>query len=654
MGKFRVIIIRLQLQLLTLVLFSVGVSAQSTEEMKNIFAQAESYYLYEEYDLANQLYIILESPDNMNIKYKIGTCYLNISGEKEKSIPYLEEAVKTASYDSKTDLFKETRAPLDAFFFLGKAYMINNELEKALATFQTFDKLAGETKDKGGMQNLEYIDQQIQACKNAIQFKENPVAFNKSLLGADFIIGSINDNPAVSFDGNTIAYTERRGLVNVIFFSKKEYGKWQPPIEITAEIDAGEDCSTSALNNDGTELFLYKNDNYDGAIYSTNYVNGAWTRIKKLNKNINTKFYESHASISADSKKLYFASNRTGGQGNLDIYVSELNASGEWGQAVNLGAAINTPYNEDTPFIIQNDFILYFCSEGHTSIGGYDNFKSRRMGEAWKTPENLGFPINSTDDDKFFQPANNGSNAYYTITTDYKKRDIFFITMGAAEVSKLYEIKGKLSPVDAKMVLNEKIQLLNRTSGDTIDVGFPNKLTGFYNFTVVPGEFRIVYSGTGYFSQTIDTIIGIDNPTLGLTINVELQKDSSFILSRPVEKIIPDSLVYEKINLSIIPSVTSIDSSILIKNMNVNDVGDKSIKDSDILYYTVQVIALHNPIDVSYFKYITDMQVLYNDTDKFYRYMTGKFKTREEAYTLRLELIRKGYPTEIFTKQVSK
>ena len=442
MVNFRVKIISLLLQLLTLVIFPVAASAQSSDEMKKIFAQAESYYLYEEYELANQLYILLETPDNLNIKYKIGTCYLNIPGEKEKSIPYLEEAVKNASYDSKTESFKEKRAPLDAYFSLAKAYMINNELEKGLNTLQTFNKLARETKAKGGMKNLEFIDQQIQACKNAIQFKENPVVFSKKILGSDFSQGSINDNPAVSFDGNTIVYTERRGIVNVIFFSKKERGKWQPPIEITAEINAGEDCSSCSLNSDGTELFLYKTDNYDGAIYSSNYVNGAWTPIKKLNKNINTKFYESHAAISADGKKLYFTSNRDGGQGNLDIYVSEKDGSGDWGPAVNLGAAINTPYNEDTPFITENDSVLYFCSEGHSSMGGFDNFKSQKIGSVWKTPSNLGFPINSTDDDKFFQPVNNGLNAYYSMTTDYKKREIFYLGMGSTDVNQLFEIKG--------------------------------------------------------------------------------------------------------------------------------------------------------------------------------------------------------------------
>ena len=104
----------LRLQLLTLIIFPVAASAQSTKELKEIFAQAESYYLYEDYELANQLYIIMENPENLNLSYKIGTCYINIPDEKEKAIPYLEAAVKNAAYDAKPGSFKEKRAPLDA------------------------------------------------------------------------------------------------------------------------------------------------------------------------------------------------------------------------------------------------------------------------------------------------------------------------------------------------------------------------------------------------------------------------------------------------------------------------------------------------------------------------------------------------------------
>ena len=417
-------------------------------------------------------------------------------------------------------------------------------------------------------------------------------------------------------------------------------------------LNAGEDCSSCSLNRDGTELFLYKTDNYDGAIYSSKFVNGAWTPIKKLNKNINTKFYESHASISSDGKKLYFTSNREGGKGNLDIYVSERDATGDWGPAVNLGAAINTPFNEDNPFITENDSVLYFSSEGHSSMGGFDNFKSQKIESVWKTPVNIGYPINTTDDDKFFQPVNNGKNAYYSMTTDYKKKEIFYIGMGSTDVNQLFEIKGKFSLQDTTVTFDENyaIHLINSASGDTLDVGFPNKYTGLYSFTVAPGKFRLYYKGIGYITQVIDTAIRADNATPALNIDVSLLRDKNE--KRPGTSSL--KIVYEKIDLTQIPAVAAVDTSILIKNLNVSDVGDANIKDSDVLYYTVQVMALYNPVDITYFKYITDLKVMYNDSDKFYRYITGRFPTREEAYSLRSELIRKGYPEQIFIKKVSK
>jgi hypothetical protein len=643
---------RIRLLLFTLLIFPAVASTQTSQEVKNMFAQAEAYYLFGDYELANPLYLTLAAyvPDNYNIVYKIGDCYLNIPDEKSKAIEFLEKAVKNSSYESKTGKLKEKRAPLDSYFSLAKAYLINNELEKAQATLKTFEKLVSETKQKGGMKNAEYIKQQILACNNAIKLEATPIPFAKLKLPPDFSLGSINDNPAVSFDGSTIAYTERRGVSNAIYFSKKERSIWQPPVEITMEINAGEDCSTSSLNSDGTELFLYKEDNEDGNIYSTTYSNGAWAPIKKLNKNINTKFYESHAGISADGKKLYFTSNREGGQGGLDIYVSEKDGTGDWGPADNLGATVNTTFNEDNPFMTRNDSVLYFSSEGHFSMGGFDIFRSLKLGDGWKTPENLGYPVNSTDDDKFFQPFNDGLNAYYSMSTDYKKKEIFYLGIGEEAFIQKFLIKGTYSLADTVMNLNEnyKIHLINRSSGDTILTSLPDSVSGFYSFTVKPGSLKIAFSGTGYLTQTIDTtiigdsILQEDNPVREVILDAKLEKDPEY------------AAFYERMNLLEIPSVANIDTSMMIMNMNVNDVTDLNINDSDILYYTVQVMALHNPVDISYFKYISDMKVMYNDNDKFYRYTTGKYKTREEAYARRTELIRKGYPEDTFIKKVSK
>ncbi|MGB8490247.1 MAG: hypothetical protein WCE64_04260 [Bacteroidales bacterium] len=522
--------------------------------MKKIFAQAESCILFEEYELANPLYLLLEKDNNYNVQYKIGICYLNIPGEKEKAIPYLESAVKHSSYDARINSFKEKRAPLDSYFFLAKAYMINNRLEDALNTLTTFKKLAVNTSGKGGMKNIEYIDQEMQACRNAISFQENPVNMTRTLLGSGFSQGAINENPAVSFDGNTIVYTERRGINNAIMFSKKINGEWQPPVEINNQLGSGEDCSSCSLNYDGTLLFLYKTGNYDGNIYSSEYKDGSWTRIRKLNANINTKYYESHASVSADGKELYFTSNREGGSGSLDIYVSALEPSGDWGPAVNLGPEINTPYNEDTPFITRNDSVLYFSSEGHDGMGSYDIFKSTKNGTAWGKPVNIGFPVSTTDDDRFFQPASDGRSGYYSMVTGYKKKDIFLI----------------------------------------------------------------------------------DFPTP--------------VLARQEPA---DTIKYEKLDLSHIPEVPVADSTI-IKDLQVKDITDNDASDTTILFYTVQVMALYNPIDISYFRYVSDIKIFYNANDSFYRYTTGVFREKDDAYRYRDDLIAKGYPNDLFIKKVTQ
>lgn len=647
MTKVRSIKYNLLLQFIVLIFTSVTVNAQSRAEMKKIFTEAESKFLFGEYELANPLYLLLDKTDNYNIKYKIGVCYLNIPGEKANALSFLESAVKNASYESKSSSFKEKRAPYDAYFSLAKAYMINNELEKALSTFYTFKKLTEETKLKGGMKNLSFIDQEIQACNNAVSNIESPFRISKRLVSPGFSQGSINENPAVSFDGNTIVYTERRGLLNAIMFSKKVNGKWQPPVEINSQLESGDDCSSSSLNKDGTLLFLYKTDNFDGNIYSSEYVKGSWTPIKKLNRNINTKYYESHASISADGKQLYFTSNREGGNGGLDIYISEKEASGDWGPAINLGKNINTIYNEDTPFVTLNDSILYFSSEGHSGMGGYDIYRSSGNGSVWKAPQNMGFPINSTDDDLFFQPFNNDENGFYSLTTAYKKKEIFYITLTNYRLNKIFELTGNYSLKDTLVTFDEtnSIYLVDKIAGDTIETGYPDRETGKYNFIVAPGRYRLVYTGpSGYYAQQIDTVVAMTNPSKVINLR-DIILDKNPPATKPV---------YEKLDLTKIPLVDKVDSSLLIRNLNVYDISENDQQDTSILYYTVQVMALYNPVDISYFRYVNDIKVFYNEADLFYRYTTGIFKTKDAAYSHRDNLIDKGYPDDLFIKKVKR
>jgi hypothetical protein len=162
---------------------------------------------------------------------------------------------------------------------------------------------------------------------------------------------------------------------------------------------------------------------------------------------------------------------------------------------------------------------------------------------------------------------------------------------------------------------------------------------------VGPGKYKLVYTGPGYYTQTKDTTVFRNNPSK--TIEME---DVILDTHPPAEK----QIVYEKIDLSDIPEVSSVDSSILIRNLQVLDVSDSDLADTAVLYYTVQVMALYNPVDVSYFRHVSDIMVLYNGNDLFYRYTTGHFDNKEEAYTHKADLIRMGYPDDLFVKKVTK
>ena len=219
-------------------MINVSLSGQSAEELRIIFTEAESHYLYGEYELANPLYLILNEymPGNANIRFKIGDCYLNIPDERSKAIPFLEAAAREADASARSENFRETKAPLEAWFSLATAYRINNELDKALNTYQTYLKLVTEADVRV---NTDFINQQIAACRNAIRQMEEPIGVQKTNLGPVINQGSVNFNPAVSYDGNTMVFTESRGLENAIFYTIKDRGVWQVPIEITGPAEIG-------------------------------------------------------------------------------------------------------------------------------------------------------------------------------------------------------------------------------------------------------------------------------------------------------------------------------------------------------------------------------------------------------------------------------
>lgn len=433
-----------------------------------MFLEAESYFLYEEYNEALPLYIQLSQlyPKNDNINYRLGLCYLNIPYEKAKAITYLDKATKNINPKYKASSLKETAAPPDAVYYLGDAYRVNNQLEKAIALYKRFKQSSSPEEFDHQM-----VDNNIRACENALILQKQPILVTYSNLGENINTRFSENNAVISGDEATIVYSSRLQFYHAVFFSVKKNGNWSEPVNINPDLLVDDDCFPVGISYDGRELILYRNDDDLGDLYVSRLINGKWSKIKKLNSNINTKYWESHACLSRDGKKLFFTSNRKDSYGGLDIYIAsrtDVN-SDNWGQPRNLGNTVNSPLNEETPFITADDQKLYFSSLGHNGMGGYDIFVSQAGSDgSWSKPQNVGYPLNTTDHDLFYQPLNNGNEGYIALAKNdsYGRNDIYKIQISVPE-DKLATLNKKLkepeditpsSEVDKSIQKQEKLQ----------------------------------------------------------------------------------------------------------------------------------------------------------------------------------------------------
>jgi tetratricopeptide (TPR) repeat protein len=500
---------------ISLFIFSAYAFGQGEEKLKEIFIEAESYFLFEEYKDALPLYqrILQIDPENFNINYKIGICYLNDIYQVHKSLAYLEKAAKGISPECRTNNYKERRSPPEAFYYLGNAYRENNRLNEAIEAYEQFKLILDPV-----VYDAALVDEQITTCRVAADQQKNPMYFISVNLGE-----GINDqfeemNPVVSGDEKVLVFTRRLQFYDAVFYSWRDNGKWSEPQNLTPDFGVDGNSYCTGLSYKGDELYVYRSDNFDGNLYVSKLRNGKWSKLEKLNGNINTKYWESHASLSKDGKTLYFTSNREGGYGGLDIYKSERTRGGDWGPAINLGPVINSKYNEDTPFITDDGNTLYFSSMGHYNMGGYDIFYSTRLDNGqWAKPLNAGYPLNTTRDDMFFVPVRDGAYAYYAKydpTDSYGMMDIYklevftdlhprkFILNGVTRV------EGQIKPDYSEYTAT----LLNTKTGKIIDQSRLNP-DGTYTLEALSGELELQIKGRDINDKIERISIPLNNPS---------------------------------------------------------------------------------------------------------------------------------------------
>ena len=519
---------KLNLYILFSLLGSI-VYSQDIFDAEKTYYDAEFLELYQRYEEALPLYLELIENDfvNANVHYKIGNTYLHIPGQKTRAISYLEQASESASFKYRKERsFKEKRAPAECILLLGEAYQVNNQLDLALDSYFRYKKLLDNKK-----LNTDLVNRRIVSCEFAKNFMEKPIDSEKMRLNLSDP-GVSNYRAVFSEDGESMVFMRKRKYYEAIFFSKKLNRKWLDPVNITAEVESNGRYQVSSLSPDGLILFLVYYNSTDYDLYQSYFNNGRWSKAVKMGVSINTEANEVHAVLSPLDKALYFVSDKKGGFGGFDIYRSRSLGDGSWEMPENIGSAINTSFDETTPFFSDEGKSLSFSSNGHENMGGYDVFFSDidQTGK-WNSPENYGSPLNTTDDNVFFVP---GRSRYSGTMTSFDS------IPGSIQSLFQWEFYSEFNPRKIKLAgtilypekfdpeQNELEINIQDENGETHSL-MPDK-TGLFTIDLSPGMYLILAKGENI--KDFEEDVFIKENVQPEVIRLELKSSESL----PVEK----------------------------------------------------------------------------------------------------------------------
>ena len=501
---------------------------------KQKFETANSFMEDHLYEFATKIWLNLieEQPTNSNINYKLGLCYLHSSLERNKALKHLLIAGENVS--RKYDPFSsgETNAPFETHHYLGQAYHLNERFDEALAEYQHFKEEVN-TKHTLFNKNEMYSIYSINA-KIEVAAKKN---FKITNIGIP-INGEFSDfNPVITADQSAIFFTSRRlrrdsnQVSNEFIFSPQDgrhyedvyvayknikTGEWEEP-ELMDFSNARSNQATISVSGDGQFLFIYKDNDGDGNIYVSEREGFDYGELKYLGGensevDINSPYWETHATLSADGKTLYFVSDRPGGLGGRDIYRSVKLPNNEWSKALNVGAPINSEYDEDSPFFHPDGKTLYFSSNGNKSMGGFDIFFSKKKVDGtWGIPFNIGYPLNTVGDDVYFSTTIDGKKGYYSSSHEggLGREDIYSIKLDTTIIEHVSILRGYIDKgSEPELPAGITIWVTDLTEdGDPIKYK-PNRRTGSYIFALVPcHEYVVEYmKGENTFHETDFTV----------------------------------------------------------------------------------------------------------------------------------------------------
>ena len=485
--------IKLIYSILLAVLFSFTAQAQDPLEDKTA-----DLLKTHDYKDAIPVYqkLVKKHPDNEEYKYQLGVCLLKTHGNKAECISLFEASVPKRKPDA------------EAFYYWGQAYQHNLQFDKAMDAYNKAKTIASKSL-------LEKVERQIETCLHAKELIKYPLNITFTNLGNGVNSEYADYYPIIPDDESSLIFTSRRPekaasrpemdgyFPSDIYTAQPKDGKWVDAKSLGTHINTHYDEEAVGLSPDGKKLTVYV-DHIDssGNLYITEPNKGstAFKKIERLDTKINEGF-ESTGSMNDAGDVFVFSSNRKGGLGENDIYIIRKLSTGKWAQPQDLGANINTKYNEDFPHLSKDGKTLYFASEGHSSMGGYDLFKSEwnEQQQAWSDPQNLGYPINDTYDNESIFFVGDGAYAYVSTIKDggLGDRDIYKIKFNEVD-TRYCIITGYATTSDSSGTAIKISIRASKPDSKEVFKFVPVQKTGKYVMALPPGNYTLDIVAEGY------------------------------------------------------------------------------------------------------------------------------------------------------------
>jgi len=518
--------------------------------------QGDKYYFDHErgYLMALEFYIMAykEHPNSALLNYKIADCYLHTL-YKYSALIHAKEAVAL-----------NPKVMYDIDYVMGMSYHMRGEFDLALKHYQTFKtSYSGKNDD-----SLAMVNKRIDECYNGKEIVKEEL-FKVVNMGPEVNSEYAEYVPLVKADQSFMLFTARKPVnlkdtVNhpnskvkgevlsgfdfdyyedIFKTDRLTDSTWSKPyrFDYSTQRKNIHDASVS-LSFDGLTIYNYRSVN-EGDLYYSEIENGIWADSKPM-EGINTKYRESHVTLAFDNKTAYFVSNRPGGYGGKDIYKATKLEDGTWGNIENLGPEINTQYEEDGVFIHPDGKTLYFSSQGHNTMGGYDIFRSTFDDEKWTFAENIGHPVNSPDDDIFFVLTADGKHAYLSSVKEggYGMQDIYTITPYENKKQKPFDVvlfKGIVIDKETKQRIDARVEIVDNTTNTVL---FSNNVDAERGFLVsLPTgkrgkNYGIAVESKGYlfYSENFDLVKKEGFKEYNKVIEMEKVKIGSILTMRNI------------------------------------------------------------------------------------------------------------------------